>query len=81
MKPTLFILLVTLFANTAIAQQGGMKGMAQATGRVYGKLVDADTRKPVEFAAVAVLWFNKDSVIGGALAEAPGRIAPACSSP
>jgi hypothetical protein len=65
----------------AYAQPGGgaspemMKAMQNIKGRVYGKLVDASTGKPVEFAAVAVLWFNKDSIIGGGLTEENGEFA------
>ncbi len=44
-----------------------MKVMKDIKGRVYGKLIDSKTKKPVEFASVVVLWYNKDSVIGGVL--------------
>lgn len=56
---------------------GGNKGMMNAMkdirGRVYGTLIDAKTKKPVEFASVTVLWWNKDSLIGGALANGNGE--------
>lgn len=44
-----------------------MKALKDIKGRVYGKVVDATTGKPVEFAPVTVLWFNKDSLMGGSL--------------
>lgn len=50
-----------------------MNAMKDIKGRVYGKLIDAKTKKPVEFASVTVLWLNKDSLIGGALAGANGE--------
>src|SRR5688500_9860018 len=50
-----------------------MKAMKDIRGRVYGKLIDAKTKKPVEFASVVVLWFNKDSLMGGGLTEENGE--------
>lgn len=44
-------------------------------GRVYGKVLDASTGKPVEYASVQVLWFNKDSLLGGALVKENGDFA------
>ncbi len=49
-----------------------MKAMKDIKGRVYGKIVDAKTNKPVEFASVTVLWYNKDSLLGGSLTEENG---------
>ena len=41
-------------------------------GRVYGKVLDSKTNEPVEYASVQVLWFNKDSMLGGGLVKANG---------
>lgn len=64
--------LLFLFQTQAQAPGGGNKDMMKALkdikGRVYGKVMDAKTGKPVEFASVTVLWYNKDSLIGGGLA-------------
>lgn len=49
-----------------------MKAMKDIKGRVYGKIIDANTKKPVEYASVVVLWFNKDSLLGGALTQDNG---------
>lgn len=75
---TLFLLL-TLFTLTAQNPGGGkggnadmMKAMKDLKGRVYGKIVDSKTKKPVEFASVVVFWYNKDSVISGALTKENG---------
>ncbi len=51
---------------------GNTKGMNMNFARLYGKVLDAKTKKPVEFAAVALLWFDKDSVIAGGLAKQNG---------
>jgi hypothetical protein len=50
-----------------------MKVMKDIKGRVYGKIVDVKTKKPVEYASVVVLWYNKDSLIGGALTKENGE--------
>lgn len=73
-KITALLLLMTTIPALAQGPPAGnnIKALAGLRGRIYGKLVDASTGKPVEFAAVAVLWFNKDSVIGGALAQENG---------
>lgn len=42
-------------------------------GKVYGKIYDAKTKKPVEFASVVLLWYNKDSIITGNLANTKGE--------
>ncbi|HWY12396.1 MAG TPA: outer membrane beta-barrel protein [Bacteroidia bacterium] len=41
-------------------------------GRFYGKVIDAKTKQPVEYASVILLWFNKDSLIAGGLAKENG---------
>lgn len=55
---------------------GNMKNMKDPKlGRVYGKVLDASTGKPVEYASVQVLWFNKDSLLGGSLVQENGDFA------
>jgi predicted secreted protein len=49
------------------------KVMKDIKGRAYGKLIDAKTKKPIEFASVVVLWFNKDSLLGGSLTGENGE--------
>lgn len=41
-------------------------------GRIYGKLLDAQSRKPVEYATVTVLAARKDSILGGSLVQSNG---------
>ena len=41
-------------------------------GRVFGKVLDSKTNQPVEYASVQVLWFNKDSLLGGSLVKPNG---------
>jgi hypothetical protein len=69
-----FALLIGLTAN---AQMPGMpKGMKDPKlGRVFGKVLDANTGKPVEYASVQVLWFSKDSLLGGGLVKENGDFA------
>lgn len=65
-----------------LAQMPGMGGMGNMKnmkdpklGRVYGKVLDAKTNQPVEYASVQVLWFNKDSLLGGTLVKENGDFA------
>ena len=72
------LLLFTAFNLSAQLPTGGgnkdmLKAMKDIKGRVYGKIIDAKTKKPVEFASVVVLWFNKDSILGGTLTQENGE--------
>lgn len=73
MKNFLLLILSLLFikfysqAPSGGANKDMLKAMKDIKGRVYGKIVDSKTKKPVEFASVVVLWFNKDSLLGGSL--------------
>jgi len=76
----LYIFLIFLISFSSFAQFPGgggnkdmMKAMKDIKGRVYGKLIDSKTKKPVEFASVVVLWHNKDSILGGALTKENGE--------
>ena len=77
MKKFLFIfsLITSLIAKSQFPGGGKdmMKVMKDIKGRVYGKIVDVKTKKPVEYASVVVLWYNKDSLIGGALTKENGE--------
>lgn len=45
-----------LFCIAAVAQQpGGGKAPGAAAGTIYGKLLDAQSNKPIEYASVALL--------------------------
>lgn len=76
MKHLLLVFCFALAFSSKAQFPGGGKDLAKAMkdikGRVYGKLVDTKTKKPIEFASVVVLWYNKDSLLGGALTEENG---------
>lgn len=67
------------FSNNAFSQMQQMMQKGMTAGRVYGKVVDAKTNKPVEFAAVQISNFKKDStgtmkenILNGQLTQANG---------
>jgi CarboxypepD_reg-like domain/TonB-dependent Receptor Plug Domain len=78
MKKLLLItyLILNLTAKAQFPAGGNkdmMKVMKDIKGRVYGKILDVKTKKPVEYASVVVLWYNKDSLLGGALTKENGE--------
>ncbi len=82
MKKTLTLLALMLLTGSTVFSQmpqgGDMSKMLKNAknmniGRFYGKVIDAKTKKPVEFASVVLLWFNKDSLIAGGLAKENGE--------
>ncbi|MDI1354325.1 MAG: outer membrane beta-barrel protein [bacterium] len=80
MKHLLFFLLAVICLSATAQMPGSvgnnkdmLKAMKDIRGRVYGKIVDARTKKPVEYASVVVLWYNKDSLLGGALTTEHGE--------
>lgn len=66
LAPLLTLLLCT--ASTAAAQPRA----GTPAGRIFGKVVESGTNKPVEFATVTVLHATKDSILGGAMVQANG---------
>ncbi len=58
---------------------GGMGGKGKmnipAIAKVYGKVVDSKTKKPIEYASVAIIWYSKDSVIAGQVTKGNGDFA------
>lgn len=82
MKRFFTLLLLSVLSFPSFAQfPGGMGGGGNTKGmnisnmnfaRLYGRVLDAKTKEPVEFAAVALLWFDKDSAIAGELAKGNG---------
>jgi len=73
-----FLFITSLLAFQLVFAQmpgmpGGMKNMKDPKmGRVFGKVLDASTGQPVEYASVQVLWFSKDSLLNGGLVKANG---------
>ncbi len=76
----LYIVFLFAISVVSFAQMPGMGGMGKGMkdpklGRVFGKVLDASTGKPVEYASVQVLWFSKDSLLGGTLVKENGDFA------
>ena len=81
MKKLFTIVALVLFSFSPVFSQmpqgGDMSKMLKGSknmniGRFYGKVIDAKTKKPVEYASIVLLWFNKDSLIAGGLAKENG---------
>lgn len=83
MKRIITFLAFGLLASNTVLSQGGfpsggnmgnmMKNAKNMNiGRIYGKIIDSKSKKPVEYASVVLLWFNKDSLIAGGLAKENG---------
>lgn len=76
--PALFVLYVLVVGKT-FAQMPNMGNMSLGKGtkipqiaKIYGKIVDSKTKKPIEYATVSILWFSKDSVIAGTITKPNG---------
>ena len=67
LPPVVVLLLLLLF----IAPVFG-KGTKANSARVYGKVVDFKSKKPVEYASVVLMLLGKDSLLTGALTENKG---------
>ena len=78
MKHGLLLIIAVLFALTGWAQfpsgggGGAPGGKMPSIAHLYGKVLDANTKEPVEFASVALLWFDKDSAVAGCLVKTNG---------
>ena len=77
MKNILLIIFASLFVQFAKAQfpgggGGAPGGKIPSIAHLYGKVLDANTKEPVEFASVALLWFDKDSAVAGCLVKSNG---------
>ena len=68
MKRISILTLALLVAQLAKAQfpsggGGAPGGKMPSIAHLYGKVLDATTKEPVEFASVALMWFDKDSAV------------------
>src|SRR6185312_8439684 len=77
MKKIVALSIALLFTSLVKAQfpgggGGAPGGKIPSIGHLYGKVLDAKTKEPVEFASVALLWFDKDSAVAGCLVKTNG---------
>lgn len=70
------LLLVSILCTATVYAQRGPGGdgpsRMPAIGRIYGKIIEASSKQPVEYATITLMSGPKDSVITGALAKANG---------
>jgi outer membrane receptor protein involved in Fe transport len=76
------VIFMSYFASIIIAQAqppGGMNtqsaGKNSMAGKVIGRVLDAETKKPVVYASVVVLTLKNDSLITGCLTDEKGYFA------
>ncbi len=55
-----------------IAQQPNAKFKMPDIGRLYGTIINSETKKPMEYASVALYYIGKDSAIAGVLSKNNG---------
>ncbi len=69
---SLLLLAALMFASGGSQAQGpGGRGQGgPPIGRVYGKVLDSDTRKPAEFATVTI--YRRDSLLSGTIVRSNG---------
>ena len=71
-----FVLIILFTSNAQMPTNVNPKMLEKLkdmkVGKVYGKVIDATTKKPVEYASIVLLWYNKDSVVTGTLAKENG---------
>jgi outer membrane receptor protein involved in Fe transport len=77
MKKLFILILASLFTQFAKAQfpgggGGAPGGKIPSIAHLYGKVLDATSKEPVEFASVALLWYDKDSAVAGCLVKSNG---------
>ena len=69
-----YILVLFIFSSATFAQlpSGMAGGKIPSIAKVYGKIIDAKTKQPIEFASVALFMISKDSAIAGVLTKSNG---------
>ena len=75
MKTSVFMFIFLLLAMTAIHGQSQPKNAKQSLppiGRLYGKIIDNNTKQPVPYASI-VVKNNRDSLINGSLSIENGE--------
>lgn len=78
MKKHILLFIVTVLFSFHVQAQfpggggGAPGGKMPSIGHLYGKVLDAQTKEPVEFASVALLWYDKDSAVAGCLVKTNG---------
>ena len=68
-RSSLLLVWLLMMASFTVAAQ---RGNPPAIGKVYGRVLDASTRKPAEFATVAVYGVRNDSLLGGTIVRTNG---------
>lgn len=71
-KLFLTILFIGLFVNTLVAQQGPAPSNAQRDVKVTGKVIDKETKEPLEYATIAFFSKRQNKVVTGGITDVNG---------
>lgn len=74
MKKILLLALVSILWNTLVySQPAGRPGNMPADGKVMGKIIDASTNQPVEYASIALYRAKDSTLVTGVVTDANGN--------
>jgi hypothetical protein len=70
-----FTLCITQSAQSQLPGGNGKMGAGRppAIGKIFGRVLDATDKKPLEYATVTIMPSKKDSIIGGAIVKTNGE--------
>ena len=72
-RPTSILLISLLFSSIGVFARPSIITNKQGASRVFGKIIDAKTKKGLDYTAVSILAADKDSLITGTLTENNGE--------
>lgn len=68
---------ITIYSQHHGGQYGGNKGShskhSSVSGEIYGRIIDANTKKPMEYATVSLLKSEDNTLVTGSISESNGK--------
>jgi len=72
-KLTLTILFIGLFVNNLVAQQGPSPSNVLKDVKITGKIIDKETKEPLEYATVAFFSKQQNKIVTGGITDVKGN--------